>query len=64
MIMPPSPKKDRFSDLFTRVTLKTEIPSLPPEICTRKTYNRWLGYEVGGLVVLVLLGLLYYWFRS
>lgn len=64
MFMPPSPKKDRFSDLFARVTLKTEIPSLPPEICTSKTYNRWLGYEVGGLVALVLLGLLYYWLRS
>ena len=56
MFMPPSPKKDRFSDLFDRFTLKTEIASQPPEICTRKTYHRWLYYEIGGLVVLALLG--------
>jgi len=57
MFVPPSPKKERFQDLYARMTLKTEIPSLPPEICTHKSYSRWF---IGNLIVLALLGLLYY----
>jgi len=57
MFVPPSPKKEKFKDLFALVELKSEIPSLPPEICTQKNYNRWI---IGNIIVLAVLGLLYY----
>ena len=57
MFVPPSQKGEWFRDLFARVELKSEIPSLPPEICTPKTYNRWFIIQ---LIILVLLGSLYY----
>jgi hypothetical protein len=65
MFVPPPAKKERFNDLYTRVTLKRNIPSLPPELCTNKTYNRWFAYEMGGLVILLLaLIALRYWLRG
>ena len=57
MFVPPSRKKEKFRDLFALVELKTEFPSLPPEICTQESYNRWW---IGTLIVLALVGLLYY----
>lgn len=57
MFVPPSPKNEWFNDLWARMRLKTEIPTLPPEICTQKTYNRWLIIQS---IILILLGCLYY----
>lgn len=60
MFVPPSRKKEGFRDLFARMTLKEDISSLPPEICTQQNYNRWL---IGNLIFvagLALIGLLYY----
>lgn len=60
MFVPPSRKKERFRDLFARVTLKQDIPSLPPEICTQQNYNRWLIGNLVFVAVLAVIGLLYY----
>jgi hypothetical protein len=61
MFVPPSRRKEGFRDLFARVTLKEEIPSLPPEICTQESYNRWW---IGTVIVLALVGLLYYLLKT
>jgi hypothetical protein len=61
MFVPHTPNKDKFRDLYARVVLKTEIPSLPPEICTQKSYHRW---QIASFVFLVLLVLLYYLLKS
>jgi hypothetical protein len=60
MFVPPSRKKEGFRDLFARVTLKEDIPSLPSEICTQQNYNRWLIGNLIFFALLALLGLLYY----
>jgi hypothetical protein len=63
MFVPPSGRNEKFRDLFALVELKTEIPSLPPEICTQKSYDRWFIGNVIFLAVMALLGLLYYFLK-